>query len=58
MTNAGIRISNIDVTIQNIGGNIGLIQKHFYNNILKLPNAKYIDIGTRTGCSVCSGLFI
>lgn len=49
-------ISNIDKTILLIDGMSGIKTRHFYNNLLSLPNMKYLEIGTWKGSSVCSAM--
>ena len=56
MENAENNISKISHDIIVLNGNVGLKTKHFYNNLLNFPNAKYLDIGSWTGSSVCSAI--
>jgi hypothetical protein len=34
----------------------GIITRHFYNNLLNYPDARYLEIGTHAGSSFCSAL--
>jgi len=31
--------------------------RHFYNNLLQMTDARYLEIGTYKGSSVCSAMF-
>lgn len=48
--------SNIDEYIINMDGMSGTKTRHFYNNLLKLDDARYLEIGTWKGSSVCSAM--
>lgn len=43
--------------ILNIDGMSGAITRHFYNNVLSMENARYLEIGTWKGSSTCSAMF-
>jgi hypothetical protein len=48
--------SKITESIQNIQGMSGLMTRHFYNNLLETEDARYLEIGTWKGSSVCSAM--
>jgi hypothetical protein len=48
--------SKITEEIKNIDGMTGLLTRHFYNNLLNMPDARYLEIGTWKGSSVCSAM--
>lgn len=54
--NAENNISKIDSYIKEMDGMTGLKTRHFYNNLLSIPNARYLEIGTWKGSSVCSAM--
>jgi hypothetical protein len=54
--NAENGISKIDKNIKNMEGMSGTKTRHFYNNLLTIENAKYLEIGTWKGSSVCSAM--
>lgn len=54
--NAENNISKITQDIINMEGMTGINTRHFYNNLLNMPNARYIEIGTWKGSSVCSAM--
>ena len=54
MDNAENGISNISDDIKTMNGITGLKTRHFYNNLLNLEDARYLDIGTLYGSSVCA----
>jgi hypothetical protein len=54
--NAEDGISKIDDFIKNMIGMTGRKTRHFYNNLLNYPDARYLEIGTWAGSSFCSAL--
>lgn len=48
--------SKITSDIIKIGGMSGTKTRHFYNNLLNIPDARYLEIGTWRGSSVCSAM--
>jgi hypothetical protein len=54
--NAENNISKITQDIINMEGMTGINTRHFYNNLLNMPDARYIEIGTWKGSSVCSAM--
>ena len=42
--------------IINMEGMSGLKTRHFYNNLLNFDDARYLEIGTCKGSSVCSAM--
>jgi hypothetical protein len=56
-TNAELYISNISQEILDIHGMTGEKTRHFYNNLLNVSNARYLEIGTWKGSSVCSAMY-
>jgi hypothetical protein len=54
--NAESGISKITQEIVNIQGMNGIKTRHFYNNLLQIPNARYLEIGVWKGSSVCSAM--
>jgi hypothetical protein len=55
--NAEKGISKINQEIINLEGMTGTKTRHFYNNLLNMNNARYLEIGTWKGSSVCSAMF-
>ena len=55
--NAENNISNITNDIINMEGMSGTKTRHFYNNLLKIEDARYLEIGTWKGSSVCSAMY-
>lgn len=49
-------ISNITQDILNIHGMSGVGTRHFYNNIVSMPDARYLEIGVWKGSSVCAAM--
>lgn len=49
--------SNIGDEIKALEGATGEKTRHFYNNLLTLKDARYLEIGTWKGSSVCSAMF-
>jgi hypothetical protein len=45
-TNAELYISGISQEILDIHGMTGEKTRHFYNNLLNVPNARYLEIGS------------
>ena len=54
--NAEKHISKVTDEILNMEGMTGKKTRHFYNNLLNRDDARYLEIGTWKGSSVCSGL--
>jgi hypothetical protein len=54
--NAENNISKITNDIINMDGMSGTKTRHFYNNLLNSENARYLEIGTWKGSSVCSAM--
>jgi hypothetical protein len=54
--NAENNISKITDDIINIDGMSGTKTRHFYNNLLNTEDARYLEIGTWKGSSVCSAM--
>lgn len=55
--NAENNISKITNDIINIEGMSGTKTRHFYNNLLNTEDARYLEIGTWKGSSVCSAMY-
>jgi 4-hydroxyphenylpyruvate dioxygenase-like putative hemolysin len=55
--NAQLDKSKCSVEILKLDGMSGRRTRHFYNNLLTLPDARYLEIGTWKGSSVCSAMF-
>jgi hypothetical protein len=55
--NAQLDKSKCSSEILRIDGMSGRRTRHFYNNLLTLPDARYLEIGTWKGSSVCSAMF-
>jgi len=55
--NAENNISKITNDIINMEGMSGTKTRHFYNNLLNTKDARYLEIGTWKGSSVCSAMF-
>jgi hypothetical protein len=53
---AELKISNIDDYVKNIEGMTGVKTRHLYNNIVGMPGARYLEIGTWKGSSVCAAM--
>jgi hypothetical protein len=56
-TDAEMNISAISQEILDIHGMTGTKTRHFYNNLLNVPDARYLEIGTWKGSSVCSAMY-
>jgi hypothetical protein len=54
--NAENNISKITDYIINMDGMTGTKTRHFYNNLLNTEDARYLEIGTWKGSSVCSAM--
>ena len=54
--NAENNISNITDEIIQMEGMSGVKTRHFYNNLLNTEDARYLEIGTWKGSSVCSAM--
>ena len=54
--NAENYTSKITIDIINMEGMSGTKTRHFYNNLLSIPDARYLEIGTWKGSSVCSAM--
>ena len=54
--NAENNISKITNDIINMDGMSGIKTRHFYNNLLNSKYARYLEIGTWKGSSVCSAM--
>jgi hypothetical protein len=54
--NAENNISKITDDIINMKGMSGTKTRHFYNNLLNTEDARYLEIGTWKGSSVCSAM--
>ena len=50
-------ISNITNEILAMEGMSGTKTRHFYNNLLNKDEARYLEIGTWKGSSVCSAMY-
>ena len=55
-SNAEKNISNITNDIILMDGMSGTKTRHFYNNLLNTDDARYLEIGTWKGSSVCSAM--
>ena len=59
--NAGINAekhtSKCSSDIMALEGMSGAITRHFYNNVVGMENARYLEIGTWKGSSTCSAMF-
>jgi hypothetical protein len=56
-SNANGGVSKINQTLKDMEGMSGLKTRHFYNNLLDMPDARYLEIGTWKGSSVCSAMY-
>lgn len=56
-SNAENNISKISNDIINMDGMTGTKTRHFYNNLLNTDDARYLEIGTWKGSSVCSAMY-
>jgi hypothetical protein len=55
-SNAEQGISKVTPDILEMDGMSGLKTRHFYNNLLDREDARYLEIGTWKGSSVCSAM--
>jgi len=55
--NADNHYSKINDKIIEMEGMTGLKTRHFYNNLLNFDDARYLEIGTWKGSSVCSAMY-
>ena len=55
--NAENNISKISKDIIDLEGMTGTKTRHFYNNLLDTPDARYLEIGTWKGSSVSSAMY-
>ena len=55
--NADNHYSKINDKIIGMEGMTGLKTRHFYNNLLNFNDARYLEIGTWKGSSVCSAMY-
>lgn len=51
------RVSKINDEIINMEGMSGEKTRHLYNNLLNIEDARYLEIGTWKGSSVCSAMY-
>lgn len=56
LKNAENGVSKITDHIIRMEGMTGTKTRHFYNNLLDTPDARYLEIGTWKGSSVCSAM--
>ena len=54
--NAENKTSKITDEILSMEGMTGTMSRHFYNNLLSMEDARYLEIGTWKGSSVCSAM--
>ena len=57
LKNAENNISKINDEIIKMQGMSGTKTRHFYNNLLNIEDARYLEIGTWKGSSVCSAMY-
>jgi hypothetical protein len=55
--NAENKVSKITDDILKLDGMTGIKTRHFYNNLLNTTDARYLEIGTYKGSSVCSAMY-
>jgi hypothetical protein len=55
--NANNRKSKLILPLLQIEGMSGEATRHFYNNICSMSGAKYLEIGTWKGSTVCSAMY-
>lgn len=55
--NANNHQSKINNDIIKLEGMTGTKTRHFYNNLLNFTDARYLEVGTWKGSSVCSAMF-
>jgi hypothetical protein len=56
MKDARLKKSKITQDILTMEGMSGIHTRHFYNNIMSMDDARYLEIGTWKGSSVCSAM--
>ena len=56
MTNAQKDISKCTREILSMNGMSGSKTRHFYNNLLSLQDARYLEVGTWAGSTVCAAM--
>jgi hypothetical protein len=56
LQNAENHVSKITQDIINMDGMSGTKTRHFYNNLLNTEDARYLEIGTWKGSTVCSAM--
>ena len=54
--NAENNVSKLSSEILSLDGMTGNKTRHFYNNILNIDDARYLEIGTWKGSSLCSAM--
>lgn len=57
LSNAENNISKVSNDILKMDGMSGNKTRHFYNNLLEYKNARYLEIGTWKGSSLCSAMY-
>ena len=57
LENAEKRESKLPMELLNMYGMTGKLTRHFYNNLLNIDDARYLEIGTWTGSSLCSAIY-
>jgi SAM-dependent methyltransferase len=55
--NAEKSISKCPPDLIEMGGMTGKKTRHLYNNLLNMPDARYLEIGTWNGSSLCSAIY-
>jgi hypothetical protein len=56
LENAIKGVSRLDPEVLEIDGESGKLTRHFYNNLLNIEDARYLEIGVYKGSSVCSAM--
>lgn len=54
--NAERGVSNVTEDVKALDGMSGTKTRHFYNNLVGMPGARYLEIGTWKGSSVCAAM--
>lgn len=57
LANAENHQSKVTQEILNMDGMSGVKTRHFYNNIVNMDDARYLEIGTWKGSTVCSAMY-
>lgn len=57
LINADNNFSKLTDELLNIEGMSGNKTRHLYNNLLELDDARYLEIGTWKGSSICSAMY-